>query len=182
MSKLKNTFGLPDSLIQTANKIYAESQQVNEKLVGKQHKIDKNKNGKIDKEDFKLLRQSVEVDSSLVSEADKTYPYKSNEIAPFVVQLKSLLNFLSKSKVFKKLMKEKIQIDDFNSLVEFVNLIDEDAILSEAKHSKGKEKPEKNEKEDEEEEEEEEEENDEEKEDEDEEDEMENKHKNKKRK
>ena len=30
---------------------------IDEKLVGKQNKIDKNKNGKIDSEDFKLLKK-----------------------------------------------------------------------------------------------------------------------------
>ena len=34
-----------------------EEEIVNEKLVGKQHKLDRNKNGKIDAEDFKMLRK-----------------------------------------------------------------------------------------------------------------------------
>jgi hypothetical protein len=32
--------------------------KIDEKLVGKQSKIDKNKNGKIDSEDFKLLKKN----------------------------------------------------------------------------------------------------------------------------
>jgi len=34
-----------------------EKDIMNEKLVGKQHKLDRNKNGKIDAEDFKMLRK-----------------------------------------------------------------------------------------------------------------------------
>ena len=34
-----------------------EETQVNEKLIGKQHKLDKNKNGKLDSQDFKMLRK-----------------------------------------------------------------------------------------------------------------------------
>jgi hypothetical protein len=38
-----------------------DKKEVKEKLVGKQHKIDKNKNGKIDAEDFKLLKKDKKV-------------------------------------------------------------------------------------------------------------------------
>ena len=37
--------------------IMDEEEIVNEKLVGKQHKLDRNKNGKVDAEDFKMLRK-----------------------------------------------------------------------------------------------------------------------------
>ena len=37
--------------------IMDEEEVMNEKLVGKQHKLDKNKNGKIDAEDFRMLRK-----------------------------------------------------------------------------------------------------------------------------
>ena len=37
--------------------IMDEEDMMNEKLVGKQHKLDRNKNGKIDAEDFKILRK-----------------------------------------------------------------------------------------------------------------------------
>ena len=46
-----------------AAKILA-GETVSEELKGKQHKIDKNKNGKIDAEDFKLLRKEENVDES----------------------------------------------------------------------------------------------------------------------
>jgi len=47
-------FGLPESLLQT----------VNEVLKGKQHKIDANHNGKIDAEDFKLLKSKKKMSES----------------------------------------------------------------------------------------------------------------------
>ena len=37
--------------------IVDEEDIMNEKLVGKQHKLDRNKNGKVDAEDFKMLRK-----------------------------------------------------------------------------------------------------------------------------
>jgi len=45
---------------------------IDEKLVGKQHKIDKNKNGKIDAEDFKMLKKGKsEVKEKLVGKQSK---------------------------------------------------------------------------------------------------------------
>jgi hypothetical protein len=45
---------------------YMEETELEEKLYGKQHKLDKNKNGRIDRKDFKLLRKesvySIEID------------------------------------------------------------------------------------------------------------------------
>jgi hypothetical protein len=38
------------------DEFYLEETELEEKLFGKQHKIDKNKNGRIDREDFKILR------------------------------------------------------------------------------------------------------------------------------
>lgn len=55
MLRSDKTFGLPQSLIDV----------VAEALKGKQHKIDKNKNGKIDAEDFELLRkEEVEIEEA----------------------------------------------------------------------------------------------------------------------
>lgn len=53
----------------------------NEELKGKQHKIDKNKNGKVDAHDFKLLRKEEEVDESTVPEnmKGKQKPYVSSD-------------------------------------------------------------------------------------------------------
>ena len=54
---------------------------IDEKLVGKQHKIDKNKNGKIDSEDFKLLKKSKsEVKEKLVGKQSKIDKNKNGKI------------------------------------------------------------------------------------------------------
>ena len=45
-----------------------------------------------------------------VDEADHTYPFKANQLAPLVVQLRSLLNFLSKSGALKKSMREHAEL------------------------------------------------------------------------
>jgi hypothetical protein len=42
-----------------------EVEQVDEKLIGKQHKLDKNKNGKLDKQDFKMLRKEETIEEKL---------------------------------------------------------------------------------------------------------------------
>lgn len=51
MFKSDKNLGIADSIIEAAKQV------MKEKLVGAQHKIDKNKNGKIDAHDFKLLRK-----------------------------------------------------------------------------------------------------------------------------
>lgn len=55
--------------------------KANEELKGDQHKLDKNKNGKLDKHDFKLLRKEEEVDESTVPEhmKGKQKPYVSSD-------------------------------------------------------------------------------------------------------
>lgn len=54
---------------------------IDEKLVGKQHKIDKNKNGKIDSEDFKLLKKGKsEVKEKLVGKQSKIDKNKNGKI------------------------------------------------------------------------------------------------------
>ena len=54
---------------------------IDEKLVGKQHKIDKNKNGKIDAEDFKLLKKGKkEVKEKLVGKQHKIDKNKNGKI------------------------------------------------------------------------------------------------------
>jgi predicted nucleic acid-binding Zn-ribbon protein len=50
MYKSDNKFGISDAMLEAAKAI------LDEKLVGKQHKIDANHNGKIDAQDFKLLK------------------------------------------------------------------------------------------------------------------------------
>ena len=51
------------------------------------------------------MKEEVELD-----EADQTYPFKANQLAPLVVQLRSLLNFLSKSGALKKSMREHAEL------------------------------------------------------------------------
>lgn len=51
------------------------------------------------------MKEEVELD-----EADHTYPFKANQLAPLVVQLRSLLNFLSKSGALKKSMREHAEL------------------------------------------------------------------------
>ena len=51
---------LNEALESKADKIVSEIQkkmETTEKLHGKQHKLDKNKNGRLDKQDFKMLRK-----------------------------------------------------------------------------------------------------------------------------
>lgn len=71
---------LATDYIQTAaDYMYSE---MNEELKGKQHKIDKNKNGKIDGQDFKLLRKEEEVhNESTVPDnmKGKQKPYVSSD-------------------------------------------------------------------------------------------------------
>jgi hypothetical protein len=44
---------------------YTKETELGEKLHGKQHKLDKNKNGRLDREDFKMLRRKTEVKEKL---------------------------------------------------------------------------------------------------------------------
>jgi len=51
-----------------------------------------------------------EVEEVELDEADHTYPFKANQLAPLVVQLRALLNFLSKSGALKKSMREHAEL------------------------------------------------------------------------
>lgn len=42
-----------------------KEETISEKLIGKQHKLDKNKNGKLDKQDFKMLRKEETIEEKL---------------------------------------------------------------------------------------------------------------------
>jgi hypothetical protein len=49
---------LPDDMTSHKTKYrYGDDEEITEKLHGKQHRLDKNKNGKIDSEDFRMLRR-----------------------------------------------------------------------------------------------------------------------------
>lgn len=67
-------FGLPQGLIDTVRNV-VEAKKIDEKLVGNQHKIDANKNGKIDAHDFKLLKgkKKVEEEAEDLGEMSATY-------------------------------------------------------------------------------------------------------------
>jgi len=52
-----------------------------------------------------IAKEEVDLD-----EADHTYPFKANQLAPLVVQLRALLNFLSKSGSLKKSMREHAEL------------------------------------------------------------------------
>jgi hypothetical protein len=51
--------------VKEVSKTTKEEVELDEKLIGKQHKIDKNKNGKLDKQDFKLLRKEETIEEKL---------------------------------------------------------------------------------------------------------------------
>jgi len=59
-----------------------KKKEVGEELKGKQKNIDKNKNGKIDSEDFKLLRKKKEVKEELKGNQKKIDKNKNGKIDP----------------------------------------------------------------------------------------------------
>jgi hypothetical protein len=96
MSKLKNTYGFSDDVLKAVLDIH-----VNEAALSpKQKKIAKLAGNpkEIDAKDLKALRSVEEARTAL----DKTYPHGANDIATLAVQVRALLNFLSKSGVLKK--------------------------------------------------------------------------------
>lgn len=65
LEKLGNA--LEEKLVDFAPTVFEEAK----KLKGKQHKLDKNKNGKIDSEDFEMLRkEDVDINESELTEED----------------------------------------------------------------------------------------------------------------
>jgi hypothetical protein len=58
----------------------AMESEMTEKLHGKQYKIDKNKNGRIDSEDFKMLRRKSEVKEKLYGNQHRIDKNKNNKI------------------------------------------------------------------------------------------------------
>jgi hypothetical protein len=106
---------------------YMEESELEEKLHGKQHKIDKNKNGRIDSEDFKLLRnKKTEVKEKLYGRQRVIDKNKNNKID---------------AEDFKLLRKESvysIELDGKRMLFnegEVINII-ENIILEEKKKDK----------------------------------------------
>jgi len=114
MSKLKNTYGFSDEILKTIQDIH-----VNEaSLSPKQKKIAQLAGNpeKIEAEDLTKLRtkHKHKHKHKPVQEArtalDKTYPYGANDMATLAVQIRALLNFLSRSGVLKKAMREHTEL------------------------------------------------------------------------
>jgi ATP-dependent protease HslVU (ClpYQ) peptidase subunit len=100
MSKLKNTYGFSDDVLKAVLDIH-----VNEAaLSSKQKKIAKLAGDPdiIDTKDLKALRSGRKPVEEARTALDKTYPHGANDIATLAVQVRALLNFLSKSGVLKK--------------------------------------------------------------------------------
>ena len=89
-----------------------------------------------------IAKEEVDLD-----EADQTYPFKANQLAPLVVQLRALLNFLSKSGALKKSMREHAELVEAyigeeiteEQLEEMISFID-DLMEGRPKGSKNKSK------------------------------------------
>ena len=75
MSNLKNTFGIPQSLIDAAKQIHETSH-----LVGKQKKIDADKDGKITGNDFNILRKMKKEEKTPINEIGDTQAGKDKLI------------------------------------------------------------------------------------------------------
>jgi hypothetical protein len=100
MSKLKNTYGFSDDVLKAVLDIH-----VNEAaLSSKQKKIAQLAGNpkEIEAEDLKALRSGRKPVEEARTALDKTYPHGANDIATLAVQVRALLNFLSKSGVLKK--------------------------------------------------------------------------------
>lgn len=120
---------------------------VDEGLKGGQHKLDvAAPKGKLTKADFDKLR-SMKKEEVELDEADKTYPYKASQLTPVMIQLRSLIKFLSRSGVLKSLMREdhalyqvymgeEFDADQLSSLLEEI----EDLLEGRPKGSKNKSK------------------------------------------
>jgi hypothetical protein len=81
---------------------------VDEELKGNQHKLDvAAPKGKLTKADFDKLRKMRKEEVDNIEEADKTYPFNANKLAPIMVQLRSLIKFLAGSGLLKSLMREE---------------------------------------------------------------------------
>lgn len=100
----KKNFGLPESLIAAVSEAMKTRIEVKkEELKGDQHKIDKNKNGKIDAHDFKLLKkEEVELDELSKGTLGSYVKKASSDMAD---KLRSSSEFADKSAAVKKQMK-----------------------------------------------------------------------------
>jgi hypothetical protein len=161
MSKLKNIFGLPDSIIQTAALVHITN-SLNEKnheneLKGNQSKLDvAEPKGKLTKADFDKLRAKKhnispsEYDDPISKSRKKVneastynfkanqpgqYPFSSAQLTPFFTMLKSLMDIIKNTPSLKKLMRDETGIDDdqSSSLIEFLEILHEEILLENKK-------------------------------------------------
>jgi hypothetical protein len=65
---------------ETCEQCSMKESEIYEKLYGKQHRLDKNKNGKLDSEDFRMLRRKREVKEKLYGKQYKIDKNKNNKI------------------------------------------------------------------------------------------------------
>lgn len=82
----------------------------------------------------KPINASYESNENLIEAP--TYPYKANEIAPLLVMLRTVVNFLSSTPALKRIMKEETGLDSehVDSFIEFLEVLDEEIELAEKKH------------------------------------------------
>ncbi len=72
--------GIPDDMTSYKTKYrYNDDEEITEKLYGNQHKLDKNKNGKIDGEDFEMLRKQQDEEQLYEVEFEKELDEETNE-------------------------------------------------------------------------------------------------------
>jgi fructose-specific phosphotransferase system component IIB len=98
----RHHYNAGDNILKMAHKTHNEEvEQVDEKLIGKQKKLDKNHNGKLDRQDFKMLRkESVEPKVSVYTEANR---FRSVENAvKEIMQNNTNLRQLAKEEEFKR--------------------------------------------------------------------------------
>ena len=132
MSKLKNTFGFSQSILNAIQNVYESSkkeEQIDEKLVGDQEKLDKNKNGKLDSKDFKILRSMKKEEVEPLDELTKAAKQRLNNAQEKLEKMygkkkeseeKAKENEEHKN---KSEMKEEVEELDGQDLIEAQNLV-----------------------------------------------------------
>lgn len=173
MSNLKNTYGFSANLLDTIRNVHETSSQEVEQLNEAKTQLkacDKATMYKHDNGDYSIERKRDNKvvhygtkgsatklwnqlyvpgmkEETELDEADKTYPFKANQLAPLVVQLRALLNFLSKSGALRKSMREHAELVEAyigeeiteEKLEEMISFID-DLMEGRPKGSKNKSK------------------------------------------
>jgi len=110
---------------------YSEG-EVNEKLHGKQYRIDKNKNNRIDREDFKLLRRKKEMKERLYGNQHRIDKNKNNKI-----DAEDFRMLRKESLTYKLVLDESTNEVFYLKENEMINII-ENIVLEEKKNKKTK--------------------------------------------